>query len=172
MEEHARISRMKSGFYVGIVVGLAVAILSSVRVFAPVDPFAYDLALRSTAIPRKEPRIVVIGIAPDDIDNPEFGGFPWSRKFYAQALRNLHDAGAAAVGIDLPFREPADPEGDRELALAIQDFTYPRRNGPDVPRVALSVYASVDLRSDAPSLRLATSTSLSSARLSDLAVRT
>ena len=65
--------------------------------------------------------IVIIAI--DEHSLHELGRWPWSRRFHADLINRLSDAGARAIGLDIIFAEPdkLDPEADQLLAKAISD---------------------------------------------------
>jgi CHASE2 domain-containing sensor protein/two-component sensor histidine kinase len=63
----------------------------------------------------KSPVLVVLI---DDQSLREFGRWPWSRMRLAQLTRNLADAGATVIGLDVLLSEPQSQEADRALADA------------------------------------------------------
>jgi adenylate cyclase len=66
--------------------------------------------------------VVVLEISEDSFQSlPD--RYPWPRSYYAHALRNLKEAGARAVGIDLIFDAPdaTDPGADSVLREAIRE---------------------------------------------------
>jgi len=48
--------------------------------------------------------------------------WPWPRSHHAEAVRRLHEAGAAAVAFDIDFSSPSDPLGDAAFAEALGRF--------------------------------------------------
>src|SRR5262245_3689725 len=80
--------------------------------------------VRSTA-PRPDPRFIVVGIDPATLADPRiphWGLETLDRRAHAQVLRQLHAAGAAAIGLDVVFDRPADdPFSDTELAAAMRE---------------------------------------------------
>src|SRR3954471_13531675 len=46
--------------------------------------------------------------------------WPWSRRYHAQLVNRLHDAGASIVAFDVDFSAESDPVGDRAFAQAIR----------------------------------------------------
>lgn len=98
-----------------------------------------DLLLQTMADPSPETRITVVDIDDDSIE--ALGSWPWPRTRIADLVEVLlTDYQARAVGLDIVFPEPRDPEGDLRLialseyaplALAqVFDFTprYPNLN--------------------------------------------
>jgi len=48
--------------------------------------------------------------------------WPWPRRYHAQALDRLREAGAAAVFYDIDFSSPSTPENDRAFAAALSQY--------------------------------------------------
>jgi adenylate cyclase len=102
------------------------------------EGLAGDTLLQHSRLPPPGDAIVFLGIdeatlAGDLFDDQEAAanpvlaemrrGFPWSRTVLAAAVRRLCEAGAALVIIDLLLPErAADPDGDADLAFALEDF--------------------------------------------------
>lgn len=74
--------------------------------------------------------LVLIAIDPDSLRR--LRSWPWPRRYHAQVLRNLLDAGAARVALDVDFSSPSNAQDDQLLADALASA------GPQ--RVALPVY--------------------------------
>jgi diguanylate cyclase len=58
-----------------------------------------------------------------EIDAPSLraaGRWPWGRERFAQAIDNLHAAGAEVIGFDVDFSAHSSPEGDARLRAAIE----------------------------------------------------
>jgi EAL domain-containing protein (putative c-di-GMP-specific phosphodiesterase class I)/CHASE2 domain-containing sensor protein len=51
----------------------------------------------------------------------EISTWPWSRRYYAQALRKLHSSGAVMVAFDVDFSSLLERAGDREFADALAE---------------------------------------------------
>lgn len=47
--------------------------------------------------------------------------WPWSRRYHAQAVRQLHGAGASIIAFDVDFSATSDAAGDRAFAAALSD---------------------------------------------------
>lgn len=97
---------------------LLVAALSSIPVIRDFEARLSDTYFRITP-PHGHSRIVLILI--DDESLRQYGRWPWSRVLLAKILRNLHQAGARVVGIDILFSEPQSPEADQALREALQE---------------------------------------------------
>ncbi len=67
--------------------------------------------------------IVIIKID-DQSDETVIDRWPWPRSYYAQIVKNLNDAGAKAIGIDVILDKPnqSNPEGDEELAEVLETY--------------------------------------------------
>ncbi|MCL2020767.1 MAG: adenylate/guanylate cyclase domain-containing protein [Betaproteobacteria bacterium] len=98
-----------------------------------------DLLLQIMVDPTPETRVTVVDIDDDSIE--QFGSWPWPRERIADLAEVLlTDYQARAVGLDIIFPEPRDPEGDLRLAILAEhaplalaqvfDFTprYPNLN--------------------------------------------
>jgi EAL domain-containing protein (putative c-di-GMP-specific phosphodiesterase class I)/CHASE2 domain-containing sensor protein len=46
--------------------------------------------------------------------------WPWSRRYHAQLVNRLHDAGAAIIAFDVDFSAESEPLGDQAFARALQ----------------------------------------------------
>lgn len=107
-------------------------------------PLSWMLSRVRSSGPRPDPRFLVVGIDKATLADPRiphWGLETLDRRAHAQVLRQLHDAGAAAVGLDIVFDRPADdPFSDTELAAAMGEA------GP----VVLAVDAEANPDRDAP----------------------
>ena len=66
----------------------------------------------------KDNPIVIVKID-DQSDESTPHRWPWPRSYFAQVIKNLNEAGAAVIGVDVIFDQPDKygPEGDDELAI-------------------------------------------------------
>lgn len=62
----------------------------------------------------------VVVVAIDTDSEASLGRYPWSRRWHARLLRNLHRAGARVVAFDLTFAD-AFPDADTALRAAIDE---------------------------------------------------
>lgn len=62
--------------------------------------------------------IVIVAI--DDASLQQVGNWPWPRTVMASALDRITDAHPRAVGLDVIYAEPSEPEADQRLAAAIR----------------------------------------------------
>src|SRR4051794_9345636 len=79
---------------------------------------ATDLKFRLRGQARPNPDVVVAVV--DEKSVQKYGRWPWSRVRIAKAILNLHDAGAAAIGLDMVFIDEVPP--DPRLAAVAQHF--------------------------------------------------
>lgn len=78
------------------------------------DNLVYD-ALMATRGGAADERILIVAI--DNRSLGALGRWPWSRETHASLIQRLDEAGAAAIGYDVLFVEPAS--GDTDLARAM-----------------------------------------------------
>ena len=83
------------------------------------DYMAYNGFLRAW---ERSPAPQVVIVAIDEGSFGEVGHWPWPRRVDAQLIERLTAAGAAVIGLDIAFSEPAhnDPAGDAALSDAIE----------------------------------------------------
>ena len=86
-------------------------ILSSIYIYAPrmilgLQNRTIDIILATAKSPNPQPGILVVDI--DEASLKHFGQWPWPRHLFARLLREIQDAGAGSIGIDVIF-----PEQDR-----------------------------------------------------------
>jgi signal transduction histidine kinase/CHASE2 domain-containing sensor protein len=77
-----------------------------------------DSFFRFSPVPKPRSRVVLVTI--DDESLQRFGRWPWSRTLLAKLTRNLGQAGASVVGLDILLSETQTPDADRELAEALK----------------------------------------------------
>lgn len=61
----------------------------------------YDYRLAWTPSPGRSPDITIVTIDEESLAQPELNLWPWPRRFHAQVVRNLAQAGARVIGVDL-----------------------------------------------------------------------
>jgi len=92
-----------------LLAGIVVAILTSIAyLIMPAKFIALDNQIRDNIFlvrgflePSKE--VVIVDI--DEKSLKQLGQWPWKRKYFAQILQNLSDAGAGIIGLDIVFAE-------------------------------------------------------------------
>jgi serine/threonine-protein kinase len=93
----------KSDWLLGVIVALAVALVSQADLVKSLERKAYDLGVRASSRNPSE-RIAVIAI--DDPSIANIGRWPWSRDVHAQLIQKLAAAQAKVIGMTVFFSEP------------------------------------------------------------------
>jgi len=137
-------------YVVGVSIGLGAGLLSAwlcdpatpgglvSRALYSAELAAYDYRMAWAPSSGRTSDIVLVTIDEETFAQPELGIWPWPRRFHARVLRNLAEAGAAFIGVDIllpgtssdaecppgedPFfwTPPLSPD-DEALAAAIRD---------------------------------------------------
>jgi signal transduction histidine kinase len=84
---------------------------------APLDRSLGDAFLRLTH--RAHTNVPVVAVVIDDRSIAVRGPLPWPRALIADLVAAAHDAGAAAVALDMLLLEARDPDGDASLSRAL-----------------------------------------------------
>jgi CHASE2 domain-containing sensor protein len=93
----------KSDWFLGLVVAIAVLVLSATDLVRSLERKAYDLGVRASA---REPSQDVAVIAIDDASIANIGRWPWPRDVHARLIDDLHAAQAKVIGYTVFFAEP------------------------------------------------------------------
>ena len=93
--------------------------------FRNLEARAYDLCFFWRGKEPARPDIVIVGI--DDESFQQTQRFPWPRTYYADAVRNLHSAGAKVIAFDVLFTEyapltPREEEQGKWVSAADEAF--------------------------------------------------
>ncbi len=102
-------------------------------VMAPVQRLVADACVRIASSQPPPPPVEIPDIVLVTLDSQSLRAFPqwpWPRRLYAEAVRQLDAAGVKAIGFDVDFSTPRDAAGDAAFAAAV------RSSG----KVALSAY--------------------------------
>jgi len=123
--------------------GIAVALFTIVTALSAV-PLLRELQLRLTdsyvqLAPTPHQRSPVVLVMIDDASLNRYGRWPWSRTLLARMTRNLTDAGAQVIGLDILLAESQDAGADTDLSAAMADnrrtvIVDKIGNYPDGPR--------------------------------------
>jgi adenylate cyclase len=70
-----------------------------------------------------DPNVIIVGI--DNQSVKDIGSYPVPRSVYAQALKNLENAGASVVAFDVVFPDAREPQTDKKFADALATATVP-----------------------------------------------
>jgi len=150
-EATSRVARAMGGRWLPLKWGLAVALvvlgLQALGAFGAIEPLFTDMHFAWRGELPPSGAVVVVGVSPQCTRT--LGQWPWPRRYHAQLIEKLAEAGAKVICFDMYFPTPSqDPRNDELMAGAA------RRAG----NVLLAVYKrdSLDLGStlDAPLLRV------------------
>ncbi len=119
-----------AGAIVGVVCGLfawwlthpntQAGILSEAILRAKLLSYDYRMAY-ARPLPMSED-ITIVTIDDETFSQPEFSVRPWPRSYHAQVIRNLADAGAKVIGVDIILAGASgDRRDDEELVAALAD---------------------------------------------------
>ncbi|MDH3214134.1 MAG: CHASE2 domain-containing protein [Myxococcales bacterium] len=127
---------MRSPWVTTLVVAAAAGCVIASGAVAPLERLVADACVRIAAMdppapPSEFPDVVLVTLDAQSLRS--FPEWPWPRRLYARAVRNLDTAGVKAIGFDIDFSTPRDPASDAEFADAV------RRSG----KVALAAYRQV-----------------------------
>ena len=104
---------------IGLLSVVLVWLVSSTRPWAAMDAKVFDLFTTWTAPRKVDVPLVILAI-----DEPSFQQlqtqWPFPRRLHAKVLERLGADGALAVGFDMVFSEPSNPQDDHMLAQAIR----------------------------------------------------
>ncbi len=84
-----------------------------------------DLRLATLSAPEPpHPDIIVVTVTEDTLATLPYRS-PLDRRFLAGVLRTLEDGGVRAIGLDILFDQPTDPENDGELRAVLRNMKIP-----------------------------------------------
>jgi len=89
---------------------------------------SYDYRLAWAPSPGRSPDIAVVTMDEESFSQPELSIWPWPRRFHAQVLRNLADAGASVIGVDIIL---AGTSSDAECPPGEDPFFWTPPLSPD-----------------------------------------
>jgi CHASE2 domain-containing sensor protein/tRNA A-37 threonylcarbamoyl transferase component Bud32 len=123
---------MKNAFwakdwFAGLVIIIAVAILSFGDTFNRIELSAYDMGVRASAREAGD-QIAVIGIDDESIAN--LGRWPWPRDIHATMVDRLKQAGAKVVGFTVLLSEPQQDAGLTHIREMHRFFNESGLNDP------------------------------------------
>jgi serine/threonine-protein kinase len=93
----------KSDWFLGLVVAIAVLVLSATDLVRSLERKAYDLGVRASS---RNPSQDVVVIAIDDASIANIGRWPWPRDVHASLIEGLQAAQAKVIGYTVFFAEP------------------------------------------------------------------
>jgi diguanylate cyclase (GGDEF)-like protein len=101
-----------------LIITLIVSVLFFLGIFEPLEIKTLDFRFNQRNRLAPNPNIVIISISDDCLNI--LGQWPWSRKIHAELTTILANDGARALGFDLLFLYPTDPDSDAALVTAIK----------------------------------------------------
>lgn len=116
--EHPGLSRWIRTAELSAVLLVIVAAFNVVPLVREFGVRVSDTFFRIAPLPKERSRVVVVSI--DDESLRTYGRWPWSRTVLAQLTRNLKQAGAQVIGLDILLSESQSPEADRALSEALR----------------------------------------------------
>ena len=104
-----------------LLVALSAALLSAFGLFGTVEDGLTDQ--RAELLTRKPTGDVVV-VEIDARSLAQLRTWPWPRRYHAQVLRQLTQAGASVIAFDVDFSARSDGKDDGELAAAIRNAPH------------------------------------------------
>ena len=98
----------KSDWFLGLVVAIAVFLLSATDLVRSLERKAYDLGVRAST---REPSGDIAVIAIDDPSIANIGRWPWPRDVHARLIESLRAAQAKVIGYTVFFSSPRSTRG-------------------------------------------------------------
>ncbi len=93
-------------------------LLYAAGVFEPID---HRLAEARTRLLDRPPTGEIVIVEIDARSLAELRTWPWSRRYHATLVNNLHERGAALIAFDVDFSSRSEPVGDRAFAQAVRN---------------------------------------------------
>lgn len=117
-----RRAELRLALVLGILAFLALLFVRSLEVASIPEFKLYDALHSRFASTTADPRIIIVGIDEESVSEEHLGAFPWNRRVYADAVKNLSQTQYKGIFFDLLFRKPnsLDPSGDQSLVEAIE----------------------------------------------------
>ena len=103
----------------GVIVAVAVLLLSWTTYFLQLNSTAYDFTLRLAGPIRPTSPTLIVAIDEDSLGR--VGSWPWKRDKVATLIENISAGAPKVIGVDLVLDEATTEEGDGALALAISN---------------------------------------------------
>jgi len=121
------------GRQAGTHTGPAAAVL---RVVSALEGRASDIQLWARGVRAPHPDVVVAAI--DERSVQRYGRWPWSRELLARAVSRLHEAGPAAIGLDITFTDEDRGSDAAVMREAAVELGRALGGLPEASRVAFS----------------------------------
>lgn len=101
----------------------ALAAFLSILLYATgtLEPVDHRLAEARASILDRPPTGEIVIVEIDARSLAELRTWPWSRRYHAALVNNLHDRGATLIAFDVDFSSLSEPVGDRAFAQALRN---------------------------------------------------
>ncbi len=116
--EGPHLRRWKKAVGLSAALFVLVAGLSTIPIIRDSEARLADTFFRVAPRPPARSKVVLILI--DDDSLRQYGRWPWSRVLIGRLTRNLAEAGAGVIGLDILLSEPQSPEADRAMRESLQ----------------------------------------------------
>ena len=110
-------SRRPLSYLLALLVAMSAALLFAVGSFDPVED---GLTAKRAEILSRQPTGQTAIVEIDARSLSDLRSWPWPRRYHAEVVRKLHQAGASIIAFDVDFSARSDG-GDEELASAIRE---------------------------------------------------
>lgn len=120
---------MKKGFIYSVLIGILLStVIIIITLFGKLEilelmSLDWRFYIRGNKIPPGD--IIIVTWDDASMDEMKTRYQDWQRSFHARVIENLKKAGAKVIGFDISLRDPnknpADPEGDKNLARAFKE---------------------------------------------------
>ncbi|HVP61510.1 MAG TPA: adenylate/guanylate cyclase domain-containing protein [Myxococcaceae bacterium] len=118
------------------------------RVLSALEGRASDLQVWARGVRAPHPDVVVAAI--DERSVQRYGRWPWSRELLARAVNRLHEAGPAAIGLDITFTDEDRGSDAAVMSEAAEALSRAVGGLPESSRLAVSpVLATLKARASA-----------------------
>ncbi|HRE54662.1 MAG TPA: CHASE2 domain-containing protein [Candidatus Competibacter sp.] len=108
------------GFLAAVIAAGLTLIVTNLSFFSLLELKGLDLLFALRGVQPPPSQIVIVAI--DELSLAEIKRqWPWPRSMHAQLIRQLHQAGAKVIGMDVLFSEPSEPEEDFALEQAMRE---------------------------------------------------
>ena len=118
-----RLKKTIPDWLVGGSVALFFLCITTTGIFDFTDPIemkTFDVRAKMAAPAERHPDIEIVAITDDDL--AELGRFPWPRDIMAQGIRNLAQARAKTIALNILFMEPEESAGLKAIKRLKETF--------------------------------------------------
>ncbi|AGB41281.1 putative transmembrane sensor domain protein [Halobacteroides halobius DSM 5150] len=111
--------KQKSWLILGLIIGIVITVIFASGLLKDLELVTYDyrLLFKSLFTVNRQDKIVIVKI--DQFSLDKLGGWPWPRRYHAQLIKILNQAGAKLIGFDILFDLPSTAKEDQQLKKAV-----------------------------------------------------